>query len=60
MHLTITQNGALYRLHHRVSARLWNKAQFERISAREKIPPPRLGGNTVTAGKLKTEKLCFI
>ena len=60
MHLTITQNGALYALQHRVSARPWNKAQIEHVSAREKIPPPRQGVRTFTADKLKTEELCFI
>ena len=60
MHQTITQNGALYRLQHRVSTQPWNKVPLERAGAREKIPPPRLGVNIVAAGKLKTEKLCFI
>jgi hypothetical protein len=60
MHHTITQNGALYALQHLVSTQPWNKVPLERASAREKSLPPRLGVNTVTAGKLKTEKLCFI
>ena len=59
MHLTITQNGVLYGLHHRVSARLWTRAKIERVSAREKIPPPRPEVNTVP-DKLKTEEPCFI
>ena len=59
MERTITQNGALYALQHRVSNRRWNNPQIEPVSAREKIPPPRLGVNTATANKLEMEEPCF-
>lgn len=59
MELTIIQNGALYALQHRASKQ-WDKAQIQRASAREKIPPPRPGLNTVVAHKLETEESCFI
>ena len=52
MERTITQNGALYALHHRASTRQSNKAQIKRASDREKIPPPRLGVNRLIAGYL--------
>lgn len=59
MELTITQNGALYAIQHRASNEQSN-GQTKRARAREKVPPPRLGVNTVSAHKLETEELCFI
>ena len=60
MERTITQNGALYGLQHRASIQQWNEAQIGRVSARENIPPPRLGGEIALADQLETEETCFI
>ena len=59
MELTITQNGALYAIHHRASTEQ-SPGQIKRARAREKIPPPRLGVNRTAAHKIQTEELCFI
>ena len=58
MQLTITQNGALYALHHRASNEQSN-GQIKRARAREKIPPPRLGLNTVSPQKLEMKEFNF-
>jgi hypothetical protein len=59
MELTITQNGALYALHHRASNQ-YRSARRKRAIAGNKIRTGHAGPENAAAQKVKTEEVCFI